>query len=53
MALGREKRTNAGKAPQRVDNAALDTLLPSGRPEASKKAVSKAWSVFVRAFYSQ
>jgi hypothetical protein len=47
MVLSREKRTNAGKAPQRLDEAALDNPPPSGRPKASKKAVSKARSVSV------
>jgi hypothetical protein len=45
--LSREKRTNAGKAPQRLDEAALDTPPPSGRPKASKKALLKARSVSV------
>jgi hypothetical protein len=47
MVLSREKRINAGKAPQRLDEAALDTLPLSSRPKASKKAVLKARSVSV------
>jgi hypothetical protein len=38
MALRREKRSNAGKAPQRLDEGILSTLLPSGQSKPSKKA---------------
>jgi hypothetical protein len=40
--LSYKKRINAGKAPQRLNKTALDTLLLSGRPKALKKAVLKA-----------
>jgi hypothetical protein len=38
MALRREKRLNAGKAPQRLDKGILSTLLPSEQSKPSKKA---------------
>jgi hypothetical protein len=37
IVLSREKRLNAGKAPQRLNQAILSTLPPSAQPKTSKK----------------
>jgi hypothetical protein len=42
MALRREKRSNAGKAPQRLDEGILSTPPPSGQSKPSKKASSRS-----------
>jgi hypothetical protein len=47
MVLSREKRSNAGKAPQRLDEAIANTPPPSAQSKASKRAVAKARSVSV------
>jgi hypothetical protein len=47
MALSREKRSNAGKAPQRLDEAISNTPPPSTQSKASKRPVAKARSVSV------
>jgi hypothetical protein len=38
MVLIPSKRSNAGKAPARLDDAALSTPPPSAQPKPSKKA---------------
>jgi hypothetical protein len=38
MVLSRSKRLNAGKAPARLDEAALSTPPPSAQPKPSKRA---------------
>jgi hypothetical protein len=42
MVLSRSKRSNAGNAPQRLDEAALSTPPPSAQPKTSKKASSRS-----------
>jgi hypothetical protein len=42
MVLSRSKRSNAGKAPARLDEAALSTLPPSAQLKPSKRACSRS-----------
>jgi hypothetical protein len=42
MVLGRSKRSNAGKAPGRLDEPALSTPLPPTQSKTSKKASSRS-----------
>jgi hypothetical protein len=42
MVLSRSKRSNAGKAPARLDEAALSTPPPSAQPKPSKRACSRS-----------
>jgi hypothetical protein len=42
MVLSRSKRLNAGKAPARLDKAALSTLPPSAQLKPSKRACSRS-----------
>jgi hypothetical protein len=41
MVLSREKRSNAGKAPQRLNQAIPSTPLPSAQLKISKKTVKR------------
>jgi hypothetical protein len=41
MVLSREKRSNAGKAPQRLNQAILSTPPPSAQLKTSKKTVKR------------
>jgi hypothetical protein len=47
MVLSRSKRLNAGKAPARLDEAALSTPPPSAQPKPSKRACSRSWEASV------
>jgi hypothetical protein len=47
MVLSRSKRSNAGKAPPRLDDATASTPPPSAQPKASRIAVAKGRSVSV------
>jgi hypothetical protein len=43
MVLSREKRLNAGKVPQRLNQAILSTPLPSTQLKTSKKTVKRPY----------
>jgi hypothetical protein len=47
MVLSREKRSNAGKAPQRLNQAIPSTLPPSAQLKTSKKTVKRPYQTSV------
>jgi alanine-alpha-ketoisovalerate/valine-pyruvate aminotransferase len=53
MVLSREKRLNAGKAPQRLNQAILSTLLLSAQLKTLKKTVKRPYQTSVVSQTSQ